>query len=268
VLHALLLRHGVADAAAQEGRNLSLSAITMTKNVPAVSQRITSVKPIAVRSSQQSPANPASNAAWHVHCSSDSPMLATPLRCSPARSSVVESRSAHAATAGFTLIELMVVVVIMGVLATLATYGVRKYVLEAKRGEAVGMLTQIRAAEEAYRDETFQYLGLDEFDMWVPTEKPGGSKNGWNSGTANQMGSMFATLGVMPDGPVEYSYSVVAGNVGDPIPTIPMPLPSAVPSPTGPFYIAMGMADLNDDGSYTYAIAFSASNTVHLDDKF
>jgi type II secretory pathway pseudopilin PulG len=159
-------------------------------------------------------------------------------------------------------------VVIMGVLATLATYGVRKYVLEAKRGEAVSMLTQIRAAEESYRDEKFEYLGRGDFDMWTPTATPGGSKNGWASGPSNEMRTMFAQLGVMPDGPVEYSYAVVAGNIGTPIPTIPMALTTPVPAATGPFYIAMGMADLNNDGRYTYAIAFSDNNTIALDDKY
>ena len=56
--------------------------------------------------------------------------------------------------------------------------------------------------------------------------------------------------------------------MGSAIPAIPMTLPAAVPAPTGPFYIAMGMADLNNDGRYTYAIAFSDTNTVGLDDKY
>jgi prepilin-type N-terminal cleavage/methylation domain-containing protein len=181
---------------------------------------------------------------------------------------VIAHCSERGATAGFTLIELMVVVAIMGVLATLATYGVRKYVLEAKRGEAVGMLTQIRGAEEAYRDEKFEYLGRQEFDQWVPTDDPGGTKNGWGSGAPNDMGDKFAQLGVVPNGAVEYSYSVVAGNIGDGMPTMPMPLPAALPAATGPFYIALGMADLNNDGKYTYATAFSANNTIQLDDNY
>lgn len=170
-------------------------------------------------------------------------------------------------TAGFTLIELMIVVAIMGILATLAGYGVRKYVLEAKRGEAVSMLTQIRAAEEAYRDERFVYLGLGDFETWHPDDDPGGKKMGWGSGS-NAMSDVFAALGVISDGPVEYSYAVVAGTVDSAPPDVPMPEVPPLPDPTGPFYVAMAKADLNNDGSYTYAFVHSDSNQVALDSNY
>jgi len=56
--------------------------------------------------------------------------------------------------AGFTLVELMIVVAIVGVLAVLAVYGVRKYIANAKSAEARNSLGQIgKDAVTAYEGE-------------------------------------------------------------------------------------------------------------------
>ena len=69
-------------------------------------------------------------------------------------------RAVNRSASGFTLVELMIVVVIIGVLAALATIGYRKYISRARSGEAVAMLAEMNSKEQSYKLEFAAYLPL------------------------------------------------------------------------------------------------------------
>lgn len=66
-------------------------------------------------------------------------------------------------THGFTLIELMVVVAILGVLGTLAVNVYQRYIKKSKTMEALTLLAHIRARQEAYQAEHYRYAHIPAF---------------------------------------------------------------------------------------------------------
>jgi prepilin-type N-terminal cleavage/methylation domain-containing protein len=174
---------------------------------------------------------------------------------------------------GFTLVELMVIVIIVSILALLGTYSVRKYVTASKTSEATEMIATIKAAQESYKDETFAYLDVTtSLDIYYPANpSPGRTKFQWGGGDATIAGKWQA-LGVSAAAPVLFQYSCQAGASG-----------AAVPAPGGaasditvgnwpttvnsPWYVVKAEAEFEGDGRHTvfvgssfYGETFAAGN--------
>ena len=73
---------------------------------------------------------------------------------------------------GFTLIELMIVVAIIGILAAIAIPNFVKFQCRSKQSEAKGSLKAIYTAEESYRAEQDKYINCNTTDCGVGGTSP------------------------------------------------------------------------------------------------
>ncbi len=126
-------------------------------------------------------------------------------------------RLALAAQRGMTLTELMIVVVILGILASVAFAGYSGYIRRSRSQEARTMLLAIAAREDAYRAEFAQYCAAGRTSGTPPTSL--GLSNAWPAVAPSVMPADFfasmpvewAQLGFRPTGAVRFRYVVLTG---------------------------------------------------------
>ncbi len=114
----------------------------------------------------------------------------------------------HNRKGGFTLIELMIVVAIIGILAAIAIPNFLRFQLKAKSSEGKTNLAAIRTAEESYYSE----FGLYVSALTSPATVNKNLKKSF-SNAANGPNAGFDRLGWSPEGYVFFNY-VVKANAG------------------------------------------------------
>ena len=103
---------------------------------------------------------------------------------------------------GFTLVELMIVVAIIGILAAIAIPNFLQFRLKAKTSEAKSNLGAIRSTEVAY---------FAEWNFFVANQPstPTGNRSGSTAKVPWNPTTRFSILGFAPEGAVFYDYALV-----------------------------------------------------------
>jgi type IV pilus assembly protein PilA len=108
----------------------------------------------------------------------------------------------HNRKGGFTLIELMIVVAIIGILAAIAIPNFLRFQLKAKTSEGKTNIAAIRTAEESYYSEFGVYVSAN-----ASPANPGlNTKQPFNN--VDGVGNGFDRLGWAPEGQIFFNYGV------------------------------------------------------------
>jgi prepilin-type N-terminal cleavage/methylation domain-containing protein len=118
-------------------------------------------------------------------------------------------------TQGFTLVELMIVVVILGVLSAVALPSFSRYVRRAKVGEAISMIAAIYRLQLSYYENTQERSSSTSFTTCrpMPTTPPGSSRYPANAAIWSAA-SDWNALGFVIDRGHFYQYSTDGNNLG------------------------------------------------------
>ncbi len=155
---------------------------------------------------------------------------------------------------GYTLIELMIVIVIIGILAALAIPAFSNYVQRSRMAESFAFLGEIRQREESYRAEFGQYASAPYHPAAAPFT--GGAAATWESAG---MPMEWRQIGAAPDGPTRFIYEVSAST--------PSMVPPGCPAGLGLTdfsYCAHAQVDLDSDGTPAWLETTSTNSRVYV----
>jgi type IV pilus assembly protein PilE len=178
----------------------------------------------------------------------------------------MRSSNERSRRAGFTLVELMIVVAILAILAAVSIPTVTSYVYKAKAVEATGFLNEIKARQESYHADTGQYCNVsvtmgNTFPSATPTQGPQRWPDPMPAAATD-----WVALGAVPPGrESRFVYSTVAGLSGT------TPTAAGFPDARGytgvdDWFISTAVGDLDGDGvritfeSYSHSKAIWTSN--------
>lgn len=165
----------------------------------------------------------------------------------------------------------MTVVALVAVLATLASYGVGKYIRSSQSSEAIQMLGSIKAAQEQYKAETFTYKDVSgshslASSSFYPMTTPSTKRYVWGDVSTNQ-GKAWRELGITTDTPVRFAYGCAAGGATDAVPAAGTSFAiSNWPATLAlPWYVVRATGDLDGDSELSVYVSSSFTGEIFID---
>ena len=176
----------------------------------------------------------------------------------------------RASSRGFSLTELMVVVVIAGTLATVGVASLRKHMSSSRAVEALTMIQSIRAAQERHRSTRGVYLDVSQSGTWYPWDPAqSGNRNRRTTflqgvGGTHPDNARWLTLNPTAPGPVRFGYQTSAGLPGQTMTAPAETVPGlSWPTPNEPWYVIQAVADADADGEVAFYLAYSINGEVY-----
>jgi type IV pilus assembly protein PilE len=198
---------------------------------------------------------------------------------------------------GFTLVELMTTVSIVGILAVVAYAGYHKFVVSSHQTEANHILAGIKNRQEAYRAETGSYLNVSPqlasnqgtnftktsagslypHCMAPGAPAPGAFNVAWPvtaCGACCNSGVDWLKLKVETTAPTFYGYTTVAGGIGTgpgTTSTVGVMINGATPNwpnvttVNGPWFVATAVGDTDGNGIFSTVMLSSFDSEVYVD---
>jgi type IV pilus assembly protein PilA len=167
---------------------------------------------------------------------------------------------------GFTLVELLAVLAMIGILAALALVGYRRYLNASRSGDAKAIISSIRIAEESYRAETLSYANCsaDDLTKYYPIVEArlNGKKMIWRN-SSHEHFDCWKMLNVVTDSPTRYGFAVVAGAPGKAMPEPSTNNKPTWPTPTEPWYVIQAAGDNDDDDNYALFVTSSLNGEIY-----
>lgn len=164
-------------------------------------------------------------------------------------------------TDGFTLIEMMITVIIIGILAAVAIPSFGSYMKRARTSEAYTFIGEIRQRQESYRAEFNQYCSAPAQGTMLPAlggATPAGAPDSQARGWPSPAGT-WDLLGARPDGAVRFRYAVESGGPG----TTNLAPPGFSGLGAQDFwFVTQAYGDLDDDGVIVTFESYSVGTQV------